>query len=60
MQSLLRFDEFLVFAKNNTMTPEELEAIIQEVNSTCVDPDEQLSDHLYEYDHDTGEFRISL
>ena len=52
--------EFLVFAKNNTMTPEELEAIIQEVNSTCVDPDEQLSDHLYEYDHDTGEFRISL
>lgn len=52
--------EFLVFAKKNAITPEELKSIIQEVNSTCVDPDEQLSGHSYEYDEDTDKFKISI
>ena len=49
--------EVLVFpkeiAKDMGMTPKEMGQMVREVNATQVDKEEQLSDHVYEYNRDT-------
>lgn len=42
--------ETLILPKNNAMEVDELVAMVQEVNSTMVQQEEILSDHVYEYD----------
>lgn len=50
-------NEFLILADDKTMTKEELEALIREVNHDQVAEKERLSDYLYRYDRETGEIR---
>ena len=47
--------EVLIVPKQDDMKLSDLEAMVQEVNSTQVAPNEVLSDHVYEYDKDTKE-----
>lgn len=42
--------ETLIIPKSADVSYRDLEAMVQEVNSTQVAPDEKLSDHVYEYD----------
>lgn len=42
--------EVLIVPMNANMSYEELEAMVQEVNATQVQPEEVLSDHVYQYD----------
>ena len=47
--------EVLIVPKREDMNLSDLEAMVQEVNSTQVAPNEVLSDHVYEYDTETKE-----
>ncbi len=47
--------EVLIVPKREDMNLSDLEAMVQEVNSTQVAPNEVLSDHVYEYDSETKE-----
>lgn len=47
--------EVLIVPKKEDMQLSDLEAMVKEVNSTQVAPNEVLSDHVYEYDNDTKE-----
>lgn len=51
--------ECLILPKRDELLPEELQAMIQEVNRTQVLPEEKLSDNLYEYDSKEKKFQIS-
>lgn len=42
--------ELLVIPKDSGAEREQLQSMVQEVNATQVEPDEVLSDHVYEYD----------
>lgn len=42
--------ECLIVPMGGNMTYQELEAMVQEVNATQVQPEERLSDHVYQYD----------
>lgn len=42
--------ECLIVPKDGKMNYQELEAMVQEVNATQVQPEERLSDHVYQYD----------
>ena len=47
--------EVLIVPKTEEMSLKDLEAMVREVNSTQVAPNEVLSDHVYEYDSETKE-----
>ena len=42
--------ETIIVPKKDEFSLEEMERMVREVNATQVSPDEQLSDHVYEYD----------
>ena len=48
--------EVLVIPESQGMDYKELEAMVRDVNSTQVSPDERLSDHVYKFDAKTREF----
>lgn len=51
--------ETLIMPKTADSDYKELEAMVQEVNATQVEPEERLSDHVYEYDAAAHEFMRS-
>lgn len=51
--------EVLAVKAENQMDAEELRAMVSEINSTQVAPDEVLSDNVYVYDAETNEFAVA-
>lgn len=51
--------ECLIVPKDAGMDYEELQSMVQDVNTTQVAPEERLSDHVYEYDAQAHEFMRS-
>lgn len=51
--------ETLIIPKTEGSDYRELEAMVQEVNATQVEPEERLSDHVYEYDANAHELMRS-
>jgi hypothetical protein len=51
--------ETLIMPKTADSDYRELENMVQEVNATQVEPEERLSDHVYEYDTEAHEFMRS-
>ena len=49
--------EFLVLADDGSLTKEEMEALIRDVNRSDVPESDVLSNHLYRFDRKTGEVR---
>ena len=50
--------EIMIFPWNDFATKEELSAIVEEVNETAVEKEEQLSNHVYIFDRETGTLRF--
>ena len=50
--------EVILLPVSYSGNPAELEALVKEVNETCVTPEDYLSGHVYRYFSDTGELKI--
>lgn len=52
--------EVIIVPCHKSVTPEELDEMIQDINETQVDAEEVLSGHAYLYEHSTGKLRIGV
>ena len=52
--------EVIIVPKFENFTTEDLSAMVRDVNGTCVEPQDVLSDHVYEYDSKTKILRACV
>lgn len=51
--------ECMILGKGKGLGVKELEKMVREINHTQVEPEERLSDHVYEYDRERGSIRLA-